>query len=245
MPLTLRLGTYLLQTAEDEERALLQSAVALLRTVFEDHYVDPDHQTALFFHGRTLPGGPHDFTVRHQADEVILSEFTFEVKGPGSVKVPLLIYAQEVARFARQVEAITPSPIPRPDWHQRYVESLRATARDLTKEAERLAAGEAQLPEARARFQEQHGSHKRPLELQVKQVLTTPTPWKPVTVLARPIFGPLRAKERIPVKLNGGDTALATVEAFHPEGIHLKLEGIGNGGICPGDRLIGLQLFYP
>ena len=246
MPLTLRLGTYLLQTPEDEERGLLQSTVALLRTVFEDHHVDPDHQTALFFHGRTLPGGPYDFSVIHRGDQVILRDFTFEVKGPKTVKLPLLVYANEVANFARQAMSTRPRPFPRPEWQQRYVESLRQTAHELTALTERLVVeGQESFPKIKAIFQEHHATQKRPLELQVKQVATPHTPWRPVEVVAKAVFGPLRLNERIPVKLNSGDTILATVEAFKPEGIHLTLEGIGNGGICPGDRLIGLQLFYP
>lgn len=246
MPLTLRLGTYLLQTPEDEERGLLQAAVSLLRTVFEDHHVDPDHQTALFFHGRTLPGGPYDFSVIHRGDQVILRDFTFQVKGPSAVKIPLLVYAREVARYARQAMAAHPRRIARPEWQQRYVESLRIIASELTALAERvIAEGQEAFPTVKAIFQKHHGAQKRPLELQVKQVVTPHTPWQPVPVVARAVFGPLRLNERIPVKLNSGDTILATVEAFKPEGIHLTLEGVGNGGICPGDRLIGLQLFYP
>lgn len=246
MPLTLRLGTYLLQPPEDEERGLLQSAVSLLRTVFEDHHVDPDHQSALFFHGRTLPGGPYDFSVIHRGDLVILRDFTFEVKGPRTVKIPLLVYAREVAQFARQATLPRETPLTRPEWQQRYVESLRSTANELMTLAERLITeGQEAFPKVRAIFQERHGAQKRPLELQIRQIAAPHTPWQPVPVVAKAVFGPLRLNERIPFKLNSGDTILATVEAFKPEGIHLTLEGIGHGGIGQGDRLIGLQLFYP
>ncbi|MFZ5816544.1 MAG: hypothetical protein ACOY93_14800 [Bacillota bacterium] len=246
MPLTLRLGTYLLQTAEDEDLRLLQSTVALLRTVFENHHVDPEHQSALFFHGRALPGGPYDFSVIHRGDEVVLSDFTFPTKGPEEVRVPLVVYAREVTQFARQVLAAEWRPMQRPDWQQRYVEGLRSTAQMLTRLAERLVReGAAAFPAIQTLFQEQHGVTKRPLELQVKAVLSEPVPWEPVPVVARPVFGPLRLKERLPVRLNGGDMVLATVEAFQPDGVHLTLEGVGNGGVYPGDRLIGLQLFYP
>lgn len=246
MPLTLRLGSYLLQTQEDEEFRLLQSAVALLRTVFEDHQVDPDHQTALFFHGRTLPGGPHDFAVTHRGDHVVLSEFTFETRGPKALKISLATYAREVAQYARQVLETEPKPISRPDWQTRYVESLRQSLGDLTALADQVATeAPAAYPQARQSFQERHGNQKRPLELQVKTVLGRPTPWVPIPVVARALFGPLRLNERIPVRLNGGDTILATVDGFKPEGIHLTLEGVGHSGVLPGDRLIGLQLFYP
>lgn len=247
MPLTLRLGHYLLQTQEDGEIRLLQSAVALLRTVFEDHHVDPDHQTALFFHGRTLPGGPHDFTVVHRSGQVILSEFTFPVKGSRQIAIPITTYAREVAHFAGQVlSAASGQGHPRPDWQQRYVENLRTAAGELIALAERLAReGAASFPSLKAIFEQSQGAQKRPLELQVKEVGDAPTPWHPVQVVARVIFGPLRLHERIPVRLNGGDTILATVTGFQPDGVHLTLEGIGHGGIARGDRLIGLQLFYP
>lgn len=246
MPLTLRLGSYLLQTQEDEELRLLQSAVALLRTVFEDHQVDPDHQTALFFHGRTLPGGPHDFSVVHRGEQVVLSDFTFETRGPKAVTVPLATYAREVSRYARQVLGAEPGKVPRPDWQARYVDSLRQTTEQLTALTEQVASQGAQIyPRARQAFQELHGHQKRPLELQVREVLDHPAPWTPIRVVARAVFGPLRLHERIPVRLNGGDTIVATVDGFRPEGVHLTLAGIGHGGVCPGDRLIGLQLFYP
>lgn len=244
MPLTLRLGSYLLQTQEDEELRLLQSAVALLRTVFEDHHVDPDHRSALFFHGRTLPCGPHDFAVTHRADMVVLNDFTFQLRGPRTLKMPIAVYAQEVAQFATQVLNAEYPHLPRPDWQQRYVEAQRATTQELITLANQVAS-KGELGPLRAEFQEKEGAKKRPLELQVKEAPDRQTPWIPVQVVAKAIFGPLKLHERIPVRLNGGDTILATVDGFKPEGVHLTLEGVGHSGVCPGDRLLGLQLFYP
>lgn len=246
MPLTLRLGSYLLQTQEDEELRLLQSAVALLRTVFEDHQVDPDHHTALFFHGRMLPGGPHDFAVAHRGEHVVLTDFTFELRGLNAIRLPIDTYAREVARYARQVICADARGAKRPEWQARYVDSLRRSVVELTALADQVAdQGPELFAQAKRAFGEVHGHRKRPLELQVTEVLERPTPWTPVTVVARAVFGPLRLHEQIPVRLNGGDTILATVDGFRPEGVHLTLEGIGHAGVWGGDRLIGLQLFYP
>jgi len=247
--LRLHLGDYLIQVPGDGEFATVQSAVALLRTVFEDHYVDPEHQSCLFFHGCMLVGArsrPHDFSVEHRGDRVILSDFTFRPDGPVCVSLPLGTYAAEVVRFGarilstgRRAEAVT-------DWQRRLLDIQWGALEELTALGHRfLAGGCADLPTFCDEFHALHGNRKRALELRIISIENDSEPRQPVTVLARVSFGPLGARETLPMRLNGGDVVVARVDEFANEGVVLTLEGVGSGGVRPGDRLLGLQLFYP
>lgn len=247
--LRLHLGDHLIQTFDDGDSATVQSAVALLRTIFEDHYVDPEHQTCLFFHGCTLTGSRnrfHDFNVIHRGDRVILSDFTFQQQGPACVSLPITAYAAEVVRFAMQVQSGDRHERPRPDWQQHYLDTQRRYLEQLTELARRLlAGGGADYPRFCELFQQLHGKLKRPLELQVLTILGESGPRKPVRIRVRVMFGPLGVREVLPMRLNLGDVVLATVNEFTNEGVLLTLEGVGSGGVRPGDRLFGLQRFYP
>lgn len=244
--LRLRLGDHLIQAVGHGEMAIVQSALALLRTVFEDHYVDPEHQSCLFFHGCTV-AGTYDFTVVHRGDRVMLSDFTFPWKGPSYVSLPLTSYALEVVRFAERVlVADLKNHRPLPDWQQRYVDSQMAQLKELSALGRRfLSAPLSEYPAFCEQYQELHGKLKRPLEIQVLQVLEQSGPFQPISVMCRVLFGPIRAAEILPMRLNRGDVVRVTVSQFTPEGVVLTLEGVGSGGVRPGDRLYGLQLFYP
>lgn len=247
--LRLHLGDHLIQAFGDSEFATIQSAVALLRTVFEDHYVDPEHQSCLFFHGCMLAGArsrPHDFSVVHRGDRVILSEFTFRSSGPACVSIPLANYAAEVVRFGLQVLAGGKGVRTHSDWQRRFVEAQWNALSELTTLGRRfMAGGCANLDAFCDEFHALHGHQKRALELRIFAVDGDFRPREPVTVRARVAFGPLGARESLPMRLNGGDVVLVAVQEFNSEGVILSLEGAGSGGVRPGDRLLGLQLFYP
>lgn len=247
--LLLHLGDHLVQPFGDSDSAMIQSALALVRTIFEDHYVDPEHNTCLFFHGCTLAGShvrSHDFNVVHRGDRVILSEFTFPHGGPAVVALSLRRYVTEVTRFGEQVLGSVHNTEARPEWQQRYLHAQREGLRQLLGLAQRFLDGDCQ--EFTVYCSEYHalqGHLKRPLELQVLDVLEGGVPRQPVRILSRILFGPLRAGEMMPMRLNRGDVVLVTVNQFTNEGVDMMLEGVGSGGIRPGDRLFGLQLFYP
>lgn len=247
----LRLGDHLLHTFDEGDLATYQSAVALLRTVFEDHYVDPDHQSCLFFHGCTILGSrsaSHDFTVVHRQGRVILSEFTFQRSGPSCVCLPLDVYAREVIGFAERVLHCPPPPRQRPEWQERYVQMQRNHLRNLIDLGRRfLAEGCEEYERFCAEFHETHGSLKRPLTVEILAILNEGEvePRHPYFAEARTLFGPLSARETAPMRLNGGDVVLVTVERFTVRGALLQVEGVGSGGLRPGDKLYGLQLFYP
>lgn len=248
--LRLRLGDHLIQrTFTPGEIAALQSAVALLRTVFEDHYVDPDHQSFLFFHGCTIAGcgrRVEDFSVVHRDGRVMLSDFTDPRLGPAVVSLPLYAYASEVLRFAESVLA-APIKVRRlPDWQRRYVQTQWHSLGTLTALTRRfLRSDTADYEGYCAEFAGVHGHLKRPLELVVVAVLGPSVPFRPVSVEARVRFGPIRAGEVLPMRLNRGDLIRATVSEFTTTGVVFLLEGIGSGGVCPGDLLFGTQLLYP
>lgn len=247
--LRLRLGDHLVQTVEDGDLATVQTAVALLRTVFEDHYVDPEHKSCLFFHGCTLAGsqsGLHDFTVVHRGDRVILSEFTFRNRGPSCVAIPLENYTAEVLAFANRVLARPISTRNWPDWRKRQLQQQSQHLTELASLALRMLQAKCSPREAFVeQFHEVHGHLKRPLELQVVEVLSGSEPWKPVMARCRVLFGPIGVQEVLPMRLNGGDIVRARVEQFTNAGVVVGLDSVGSGGLRPGDRLYGLQMFYP
>ena len=245
--MNLRLGDQFIKTFEQGEPSALQSAVALLRTIFEDHYVDPDHKTCLFFHGCTINGArkAYDFTVIHRGGRVILSEFTFPWTGPACVELPLLAYAGEVVGFGESVAAAGLRHRTRPEWQFRHLQAQMEHLEQLLALGRRLlACGPAEHPACCEAFQARHGHLKRPLELQVIAVREAGAPFQPARVAARVLFGPVKLNEVLPVRLNRGDVVRATVDRFEMSGPELLLEGVGSGGVRPGDRLFGLQHFY-
>lgn len=247
----LRLGDHLLHTFEDGDLATHQSAVALLRTVFEDHYVDPDHHSCLFFHGCTILGArneSHDFTVVHRQGRVMLSDFTFQRSGPTCVSLPIEVYAREVVHFAERVLSCEPPHRERPEWQERYFQQQRRYLRDLVELGQQLLAAGCQNYDAFcARYQEIHGYLRQPLTMEVTSILNEGEvkPRDPYFAESRALFGPIAAREQVPMRLNKGDVVLVTVEQFTPRGALLQIEGIGSCGLRPRDRLYGLQLFYP
>ncbi|MDB4897466.1 MAG: hypothetical protein JWN15_3728 [Firmicutes bacterium] len=248
--LCLRLGDHLIQrTFGAGEVAALQSAVALLRTIFEDHYVDPDHHSFLFFHGCTIAGRGRrveDFTVVHRHGRVMLSEFTSQRLGPAIVSLPLSAYASDVLHFAESVLAAPVASRQFPDWQRRYVQGQWKSLVALTALTRRFLRGGCTDYETYcAEFANVHGHLKRPLELLVVAVLGKSVPFNPVSVAVRVRFGPIRAGEVLPMRLNRGDLLRATVTEFTTAGVVLLLEGAGSGGVCPGDQLFGTQLLYP
>lgn len=245
----LRLGDHLIQTSYDGARSVLQSAVALLRTVFEDHHVDSEHAACRFFHGCTLAGlgdRSHDFTVVHKGDRVVLSDFTFRALGPAYVSLPLLTYAEQVVQFGLRLLDGLDDPLDGPDWHRNYLRGMHAELEALVDlGAELLAASGQNYVEICEEFREAHGSRKRPLELLWVETTEGGEPRKPILGKCRVNFGPLGAREALPMRLNGGDVVLVSVQEFTHAGVVVKVEGVGSGGIRPGDHLYGLQLFYP
>lgn len=245
----LRLGDHLIRMVSDSELAMVQSAVALLRTIYEDHFVDPEHNSCLFFHGCMLAGSQartHDFSVTHRSERVLLSDFTFLHNGPEMVSLSLASYASQVLRFGVQVSCAAPRGQSRPEWQDRYLQTQRDYLRQLLALTDRFVAGGCQnYQEYCAQFRELHGQLKRPLEMQILRVVQSGAPRRPIQVLAKITFGPLCAQEKLPMRLSLGDVILVTVNDFTNEGISLTLEGVGSGGVRPGDRLFGLQLFYP
>jgi hypothetical protein len=76
-------------------------------------------------------------------------------------------------------------------------------------------------------------------------ILSQSIPFRPVSVEARVRFGPIRAGEVLAMRLNRGDLVRATVSEFTTSGAVFLLEGVGSGGVCPGDLLFGTQMLYP
>jgi hypothetical protein len=245
----LHLGDHLVEACSDGEIAAIQSAVALLRTVYEDHYVDPDHKACLFFHGCTvfgLQGRSEDFTVVHREGRVVLSEFTAPNKGPEVVSLPLYGYAAEVLRFAEMVLTRPRKLRYQPEWQSRHIQMQWEALNDLVALTRRfIHGGGVDYEMYCAAFTDLQGQRKRPLELQVTSVLDQGGPFEPVTVEARVAFGPIRAGEVLPMRINRGDVVRVTASNFTTSGVILLLEGIGSGGVCRGDALHGLQFFYP
>lgn len=243
------LGDHRIEALGDAELATLQTAVAMLRTLFEDHYVDPEHQSCLFFHGCTIAGGErvaHDFTVVHRGGRVVLSDFTFPWQGPACVSLPLKRYTTEVLRFTGQVQERGRSPEERPEWQQQYVDSLWHHLNTLTVLGHQFLIGRCEDRVAYCeQFHMSHGYLKRPLELQIGAVLEDAAPFAPVVVQSRVAFGPIHARQVLPMRLNRGDVVRVSVREFTRYGAILTLEGVGSGGVRPGDRLFGMQLFYP
>ncbi len=247
--LRLRVGDHRFQLLGKSRLAMVQSAVALLRTVFEDHFVDPEHNSCLFFQGCMLIGSQahtHDFTVTHGGDRVILSDFTFPHDGPAVVSLSLTAYATEVLRFSMQAAGTRLPDQTLPDWQERYLDTQLGYLRQLLIWTDRLVAGGCETYSSLCEeFHALHGEQKRPLEMQVLTVQEGLAPRQPFQVLARIAFGPLRTGERLPMRLNRGDVVLVTVNEFTNAGVLLTLEGVGSGGVRPGDALYGLQFYYP
>ncbi|BDG62058.1 hypothetical protein [Caldinitratiruptor microaerophilus] len=150
----------------------LPAAVGLLRTVFEDHVVDPAADGNLFFQGSVLgdSGARYDFSVTHRGDAVLLSDFTATL-GAGPVVLGWREYASEVVRFAREVSR-WPRPAGAPGWARQYAEEQAAQLRDLLDLASAAVADPTGNRRAYApRFHALHGHRKRPLELVVTEVV--------------------------------------------------------------------------
>lgn len=228
------------------------TAVALLRTLFEDHEVDPDHQSCVFFNGCTIGtcSVPHDFSVTHRGGAVVLSDFTFpQFRDLGAVTVPLPLYAREVVAFARQALA-QPDPPGLATWAQDLRRDQRQQLAALLGLAEEfVAAGCGPRAAFAGRFYALHGHRKRPLELQILSLVQvggagpSPTPW---VVRCRVVFGPIRLHELIPLRVGAsGPVAIGQPIQFGPEGVTLALMGAPPHSLRPGAVLKGLQLFYP
>lgn len=247
--LTIRLGDRTVSVLGGPSLAALESAVALLRTVFEDHFADPAYRRCLFFHGCTLIGSDRerlDFTLRHQADRVILSEWSWSGDGAAITSLPRQQYAQEVLSYAHQVRHAGYPNRQGPSWLRQYIRSLWLELSSLCLLTARyLRAGDELYRAARRVYAERYGARRRPLELEVELVLGEFEPWHPVQILARPLFGPLQQGTYLPLKVNGVHLIRALVEEFRPAGVALTLEGVGWNGIRAGDRLLGLELFHP
>lgn len=246
--LTIRLGDRTVSVMGGPSLAALQSAVALLRTLFEDHFADPDYDDCLFFHGCTLIGSGREklnFTVRHQEDRVVLSDWNWTEDGPAISAIPRSQYAQEILAFARQVRTTGFPDRPGPTWLRRYARGLWLEFGSLCLLATRyVQEGEAHYRTIRRAYWERHGQRRRPLELVVDLVMGEFEPWHPIRVLVRPLFGPLKQGAHVPLRVNGDHLVRGLVEEFRPGGVALTLEGVGWKGIKQGDRLVGLELFH-
>lgn len=285
---------------------LVPSAVALLRTLFEDHHADPDRAECRFFHNHLIAtsSGRLDFSVTHRGDVVFLSEFTAPpLRRLPPVSVPLLTYSRQVVALARAARKLPP-PAHLPPWARAQHQEQRRDLATLLDLAERLVADGARNRERfREAYEAAHGWRRRCLDLEVLRVVTegdpppypvgedalplaapapliTPAPSAASAVAAPPAaappgpapdplaaeggrpavpatatipwvvecrlrFGPIAAGELVPLRVNGGDVAVARVLRFSGRGPVLALWGISAGGLRPGDRLVGLQTFYP
>lgn len=235
-------------SAPDEgEVGCVPSALALMRTVFENHHPDPDHQVCLFFNGCTIGtcSAQYDFSVIHQGDAVLLSGFTFPpFQELTPVRVPLELYTREVVAFARAALRM-PAPSRMIAWAAALHGQQREQLAALLPLAEAfLAGGCRDTPAYREAFMVQHGRLKRPLELQLVDLHAAGEQgdWE---VEARILFGPISVHELIPMRVNGGDVVLVRALEFGSRGVRLAVMGVGAGGLGVGDRLTGLQLFYP
>lgn len=247
--LTIRLGDRTVSVLGGPSLAALESAVALLRTVFEDHFADSEYRRCLFFHGCTLVGTDRErlnFTVRHQEDRVVLSDWSWSGEGASITSLPRQQYAHEVLSYARHVRQAGYPNRQGPSWLRQYARGLWLELGSLSLLTARyLRAGDELYRAARRVYAERYGARRRPLELEVELVLGEFEPWHPVQVLARPLFGPLHQGAYLPLKVNGEHLIRALVEEFRPAGVALTLEGVGWKGVKPGDRLHGLELFHP
>lgn len=247
--LTIRLGDRTVSVLGGPSLAAIESAVALLRTVFEDHFADPEYRQCLFFHGCTLVGSGRerlDFTVHHQDDRVILSEWSWADDGAAISSLPRLQYAEEVLAYAHQVRQAGYPDRHGPAWLHQYARGLWLELGSLSLLIARyLRAGEEFYRTIRRLYAERFGSRRRPLELEVELVIGEFEPWHPVQVLVRPLFGPLSLGAYLPLKLNGELLVRGQVDEFRPAGVAITLEGVGWKGVKPGDLLTGLELFHP
>lgn len=247
--LTIRLGDRTVSVLGGPSLAALESAVALLRTIFEDHFADPEYRSCLFFHGCTLVRSDRerlDFTVRHQEERVILSDWSWAEDGAALTSLPRHLYAQEVLAYARQVRHAGYPNRQGPSWLRQYARGLWLELGSLCLLTARyLRAGDHLYRAARRVYAERYGVRRRPLELEVELITGQFEPWHPVRVLARPLFGPLRQGAHLPLKVNGEHLVRGLVEEFRPAGVALTLEGVGWSGVKVGDRLVGLELFHP
>lgn len=240
---------------DDGDLGAVPSALALLRTVFEDHHVDPDHQSCLFFNGCTIGTctAQYDFSVTRAGDAVLLSDFTFpQLREQAPVRVPIALYAREVVNFAHAALDV-PVPAGLAPWAEELHGHQRNQVEEVLHLAEAFVAqGCRNISRFYAEFQRRHGCRKRPLELQIlsveargdalgQEASDTPLPW---LVEARVLFGPISVNELVPMRVNGGDVVLVQGLRFGPRGISLAVMGVGSGGLAAGDRLTGLQLFY-
>lgn len=252
----LTLAGQMLIAPDEADFGAVPTAVALLRTLFEDHWVDLEHQSCLFFNGCTIGTCKvqYDFSVTHRGGAVVLSDFTFPVlQSATPIEIPLSHYAHEVLQFARRARALT-----EPQGLTAWAARLRAEQRDhlqsLIALAARLVAGGCRAhPVLCKEFQNTQGLAKRPLELLVTAIETTgdfggsddpncPVPW---VAECRVRFGPISVHELIPLRVNNGDVVLGQALGFGPRGVTLRLSGVGSGGLAAGDSLRGLQFFYP
>lgn len=247
--LAIRLGDRTVSVLGGPSLSALESAVALLRTVYEEHFADPEYRHCLFFHGCTLVGSDRErlnFSVRHQEERVILSDWSWEADGAAITSLPRQQYAAAVLAYAEQVRQAGYPRRAGPPWLRQYSRRLWLELGSLCLLVERyLKFGEANYRELRRHYVSRFGSRRRPLELEVDVVLGDAEPWHPIQVLARPLFGPLRRGAPVPLRLNGEYLVRGLVEEFRPGGVALTLEGVGWEGVRPGDRLLGLELFHP
>lgn len=208
------------------------SALALLRTAFEDHYVDRDHDGCLFFSGKTIPAATaeYDFSVTHRGDAVFLSEFSWcpELEPQ---RISRIAYVQAVVNFARAVRGAG-------FWDEDLAKLLRLAQQYLEEDCRRPALY-SDL------FHQLHGHRKQPLQLVVTN-LFRPSPdgapdWE---VSAQVKFGPIRRGQLELVRQNGGTILVIQALDFDADGVHIAVRGEGAATLSPGDRLSGLQLFY-
>lgn len=246
--LALKLGDRVLHSFDSGSLPAYRSAVALLRTVFEDHFADPEHGVGLLLLGHQPDGLPlsQDFTVIHRGSHLELSDFTQSHGGPSCVQMPLKAYVREVVRFGEAVLAAAPVCRNYSDRESRELMEQRQYLLDLVGLG-RATLGGHNYWELCEEFHMVHGSIKQPLRLEVMDIMDDGGGKlrAPQTVQVKIRFGPLCAGEKTLVRPNGGDAVLATVQSREQDSATLLLEGIGPGGLAAGDQLIGLQCFYP
>jgi hypothetical protein len=246
--LAIRLGDSLERAFEASDLTTHRAAVALLRTVFEDHYVDPEHnwQPILPVRHPSAAQPDYDFSVIHRGWNVVLSDFTFPHRGPERVTLPLAAYVREVVRFGEAVLAAPPVCRNYRDSESEALARYRQYLLDLIGLG-RAALGGHNYWELCEEFHMIHGSLKRPLHLRVVDILDHGGGRlrAPQIAVVEVCFGPLHDGEKTALRINRGDVVLATVLAIEPAGATLRLEGIGPGGLFVGDELFGLQCFYP
>lgn len=179
----------------------LPAAVGLLRTVFEDHVVDPEMGSYLFFQGSVLgdSSANYDFSVTHRGDAVLLSDFTAPAPA-GPVVLGWREYAGEVVHFAREVSR-WPRPAGAPGWALQYADDQAAQLRDLLDLASAAIADPGgNRREYAPRFHALHGHRKRPLELVVTEVVAEGS-------LPPDLFGPEDALLHLPPPADAASAA--------------------------------------